>query len=307
MAVIVTLFTVGLLVFVVPYAPGYQFQPVPMSKRLFEYWATPTWQHGMFVPLVAVALAWFSRGMLEQAAVRPSNWGMLFFALSLFIYWVGIRTGKVYFGYAAVQGAVGSLVIWFWGWRVFRVLAFPWAFLVFTWPILALEDTIGFPLRMLMSQLAAGFLNFAGIPTILEGNGLFSAPNPADGLAKGALFQLEVANPCSGINSLFALTMITAIYAYVAMPHWWQKAMLFAFAPILAVFGNFLRIIMLTLGTLMLGSDVAIGSEEHPTTFHMAAGFVVFAGALGGMVLLGKLIWAIAPKKPAASATEAPV
>jgi len=44
---------------------------------------------------------------------------------------------------------------------------------------------------------------------------------------------------------------------------------------------------MLTFGTILLGSRVAIGTEEKPTTFHMAAGFFVFVVALGGMVAVG--------------------
>ena len=45
--------------------------------------------------------------------------------------------------------------------------------------------------------------------------------------------------------------------------------------------------LMLTFGTILLGSRVAIGTEENPTTFHMAAGFFVFVVALGGMVAVG--------------------
>jgi hypothetical protein len=39
-----------------------------------------------------------------------------------------------------------------------------------------------------------------------------------------------------------------------------------------------------------LGSAVAIGTEEHPTTFHMAAGFFVFVVALAGMAVIGWIL-----------------
>jgi len=61
------------------------------------------------------------------------------------------------------------------------------------------------------------------------------------------------------------------------------------------VAGNFARIIMLTLGTITLGPEVAIGSLEEPTTFHMLSGFLVFAVALGGMLGVGHLLQRFAP------------
>jgi len=41
---------------------------------------------------------------------------------------------------------------------------------------------------------------------------------------------------------------------------------------------------------MFLGSAVAIGTEEHPTTFHMAAGFFVFVVALAGMAVIGWIL-----------------
>ena len=55
--------------------------------------------------------------------------------------------------------------------------------------------------------------------------------------------------------------------------------------------------VMLTLGTILLGSAVAIGTEEHPTTFHMAAGFFVFVVALGGMVGVSRILQEIGSGK----------
>jgi hypothetical protein len=53
---------------------------------------------------------------------------------------------------------------------------------------------------------------------------------------------------------------------------------------------------MLTLGTIALGPEVAIGSLEEPTTFHMLSGFLVFAVALGGMLGVGWLLQRFTPR-----------
>jgi exosortase/archaeosortase family protein len=90
--------------------------------------------------------------------------------------------------------------------------------------------------------------------------------------------------------------MVSALYGYIAMDKPWQKWVVFLSSIPLAVAGNFARIIMLTLGTIALGPDVAIGSIEEPTTFHMLSGFLVFGVALGGMLGVGWLLQRFTPQ-----------
>jgi len=47
---------------------------------------------------------------------------------------------------------------------------------------------------------------------------------------------------------------------------------------------------MLTFGTIVLGPDVAIGSSDHPSFFHMLSGYLVFAVAILGMVGVSKVL-----------------
>jgi exosortase/archaeosortase family protein len=84
--------------------------------------------------------------------------------------------------------------------------------------------------------------------------------------------------------------MVSALYAHLTFAKSWQKWTLFILSPALAVAGNFVRMLMLTFGTMILGNTVAIGTEENPATFHLAAGFVVFVVALGGMVGVGWIL-----------------
>jgi exosortase/archaeosortase family protein len=145
-----------------------------------------------------------------------------------------------------------------------------------------------------MSQI---FLNLVGVDTLRVGTALVSAPDYAKGLAQGQRFALDVATPCSGIRSLFALMMVSALYAHLSLEKTWQKWTLFLLSPALAVLGNFARMVMLTVGTIFLGSAVAIGTEEHPTTFHMAAGFFVVIVALGGLVGVSRCLQSIGARK----------
>ena len=149
-----------------------------------------------------------------------------------------------------------------------------------------------------MSSVSVGFLNMVGLACLQSGTAIVSAPDFAAGLAAGQRFAVDVADPCSGIRSLFALMMVSALYGYFAMDRTWKKWVVFLSSIPLAVAGNFARIIMLTLGTVTLGAETAIGSLEKPTVFHMASGFLVFGVALGGMLVVGWLLQRFTPGPP---------
>jgi exosortase len=184
---------------------------------------------------------------------------------------------------------LGALILWFFGWDFFKWIAFPYLFLFFAWPMPFL-DMVAFKLRVLMSAFSHGFLNLIGIEAIRVGTAIVSAPDFSYGIPQGAKFSLDVADPCSGIRSLFALTMVTALMAYFTQNKIWKQWVLFICAVPLAVAGNFVRILMLTFGTLLFGSEAAIGTLEHPSFYHMLSGYVVFIIALGGALVIGWLL-----------------
>jgi hypothetical protein len=56
--------------------------------------------------------------------------------------------------------------------------------------------------------------------------------------------------------------------------------------------GNLARILMLTIGTVLFGSEFALGKNplEHPSWFHLLAGYLVFIVALLGMMGVASLL-----------------
>jgi exosortase/archaeosortase family protein len=112
------------------------------------------------------------------------------------------------------------------------------------------------------------------------------------GIPQGAKFAVDIADACSGIRSLFALVMITALYANLTLSKSWQQWTLFVLAAPFAVIGNFARILLLTFGTLLFGSPFAIGTNQTPSNFHEGAGFFVYLVALGSMYAVGQKLLA---------------
>lgn len=279
-----------------PYASGYGATRASMFEFMSWIWKNnPEWEHCWLVPLAVIGLLYYRRKSLAEIPVEGSWLGLVALLGSMFVYWVGYLADNVYVGYASLLGFVGSAVLWLLGWRWLMALAFPIAFLSFMFPLPFMDNMLAFPLRIFMSNVSVAFLNFIGLSCLQQGTAIVSAPDFAAGLAAGERFAVDVADPCSGIRSLFALMMVSALYGYIAMDKPWQKWVVFLCSIPLAVAGNFARIIMLTLGTIVLGPEVAIGSLEEPTTFHMLSGFLVFAVALGGMLGVGWLLQRFTP------------
>jgi exosortase len=144
-----------------------------------------------------------------------------------------------------------------------------------------LDAMIAFPLRMDMSTMAAHLLPAVGIPTLQNGTALLSPADPVHNLATGARFQIDIADPCSGIRSLFALLMFSALFGYLFLPRLWQQWVIFLSAFPLAILGNLVRVVLLVLGSICFGSAFAIGTDNQASWFHELCGFLVYAVALG--------------------------
>jgi eight transmembrane protein EpsH (proposed exosortase) len=274
-----------------PYAYGHSMHMTSVFGALWVMWSKfPDFQHGMIVPVLSALVVYLRRK--ELAEIPVTGWwpGIIPTALSLSIFWIGYRVDNQYLGFFSLQALLPSIVLWLLGWRWLKALFFPLIFLVFTWPVPFLDNVITFPLRMLMSSISVGVMNFLGIAVVRHGTGILSAGNPMLGLSPGELFRVDVADPCSGIRSLFALMMVSAIYGFFALKSPWKRMVLFVLSIPLAILGNLARILVLTLGTMTVGPDFAIGTLENPTWFHTGAGFAVFLVALSGMLLAAKLL-----------------
>ena len=244
----------------------------------------------VFVPLIFAYLVWQRWKDLELAPVKGSNLSLGLIILGVLLYWFGMRAENQYFGYLSLQILLAGVILWLWGWAVFRILLFPWAFFMFAWPVPFLDPIIAFPLRMVMSTMASHLLPIIGIPCLQNGTGLLSPPDVLNNIPVGARFHIDIADPCSGIRSLFALLMFSALFGYLFLPRLWQQWAIFLSAFPVAILGNLARVVMLVLGSIWFGSDFAIGTNDQPSWFHEGCGFLVYGVALGAEFVLAALL-----------------
>lgn len=241
-------------------------------------WAWQAWtgnqEHSRFVPLIALGLVWYHRKEIKNAEKFGSNRGLLFVGLGIALFLLGARCLQPRFALASMPLLIYGSVLYLWGKQVARIVLFPCAFLIFMIPVAAIEQGT-FRLQFIITS-AVGFLsNLVGIKIDALGTTLTAADNS---------FNFAIAEGCSGIRSLFAMTMLTAIYVHVTQREMWKKIVIFAFSVVFAIVGNIGRVFTVILVAKFISPKLAGG------IYHEYSGLVFFPIALLAMLGFAKLI-----------------
>lgn len=155
-----------------------------------------------------------------------------------------------------------------------RRLWFPLCLMAYLiiWPGWAI-DSVTAPLKRLVSLLVSDGLYAAGMPVAHEG-----------AVISAGSYELLVADACAGLNSLFALTAVGAVYLYAVKRRSWKTNLAVALSLVpLAIIANIVRVAILVLITYYLGYDAG------QSFLHEGAGLVMFAAALAGVFLVDQL------------------
>ena len=231
--------------------------------------------HGWMIPPVSAVLIWLRRRELVAARKQVSRAGLAVVIFALLLHWLGAKAQQTRLSLAGLILLMWGVPFYFYGWELAKVLIFPCAYLAFCIPINFL-DSFTFPLRIFATVVATAILNGLGIPVERSGSSIHS-------FAAGG-FSLDVADPCSGLRSLLAMTALTAVYAYLTQPTLVRKWLLFLCSIPLAIVGNMARIITIALVAQAFGQELAVG------IYHDYSGYVVFAVAITLMVAVGALL-----------------
>ena len=248
-------------------------------------WMTERWQdsisyggdysHGWLIPFVSIYIIWLKRHELMMVPKSVSRVGLALVVTALLIHWLGAKAQQTRLSLFGLVVLIWAIPFYFHGWRVAKILVFPCAYLIFCIPLNFL-DSLTFPLRIMATVLSTALLNGLGIAAERAGSAIYS-------MAAGG-FSFDVADPCSGIKSLLAMTALTAVYAYFTQKTWWKKWLLFLSSIPLAIVGNIARITTVAIVAEAFGEKLALG------LYHDYSGYVVFSVAIGLMIGLGALL-----------------
>ncbi|MGZ5020453.1 MAG: exosortase/archaeosortase family protein, partial [Chthoniobacterales bacterium] len=137
-----------------------------------------------------------------------------------------------------------------------------------------IEQT-SFRLQFLITGVVEQLSDFFGIKIYSVGTTL----RAVDGS-----WGFDISEGCSGIRSLIAMTMITAIYVHIMEKQLWKKVVIFSLSIVFAVIGNIGRIFTIIILARLGFPNFAGG------LYHDWSPFVIFPFALVCMILTSKLL-----------------
>jgi len=245
----------------------------PALAYMLVMWRVPVFEgadysHGPLLPLVSLGALWIRRHALQAAPKRCCPGALLLVVPLLVLHWVGLRSEFYRLSLLSLIGLLWSAGWYLYGPATARLLVFPCAYLLFCVPLNFL-DAFSFRLRLLAATLSAGLLNGLGIAAHRSGSAIYSAA--------GGSFSFDVADPCSGLRSLLALSALAAAYAQFTQPTLTRKWLLFLLAVPIAILANVVRIVSIAVAAQVWGQAVAL------RVYHDYSGYIVF---LAGTVLL---------------------
>jgi exosortase len=251
-------------------------------QRLVDAWIVDgNYSHGFLILPIALYFVWERRADLAAAPIRPSWFGLVVFAGGILVLLAGLLGSELFLTRVSLLGTLAGIVLFLFGWKHLRILAFPLAFLLLMIPLPAIIfNKIALPLQLLASKAGEFAISTAGIPVLREGNVLILANT-----------SLEVAEACSGIRSLVSLITLGLVYGYfVDSRGWVRTAIVLSTIPV-AIVSNAFRVA----GTGILAHWW--GSEAAEGFFHEFSGWVVFVVAFLMILGIQKVIIGLFPPK----------
>ena len=256
-----------------------------LTHLVSQWWNNSNFSHGFIVPLFSGFVIWQERSRLARVNLQPSWSGLVLVGLGLGVLVVGQLGAELFLSRFSLLIVLAGLTVLLLGWKFFRAILFPWAFLLLMIPPPAIIfNQITFPLQLLTSKVASTILLWMGVPVFREGN-LISLP----GIPK----PLEVAEACSGIRSLMSLTTLAVIYGYLMERRISVRVLLALAAVPIAVAANSLRVVGTGLLVEYWDPDKALGF------FHEFQGWLVFVASLVMLYLLHRVICILWPEEGA--------
>src|SRR5262249_31782843 len=253
-----------------------------LRKLVFDWANDDNYSHGFLIVPLALYFVWERRHKLQQIAPRPTWFGLVVVAGSIFVLLAGLLGAELFLTRISLLGVLAGSILFLLGWSHLRVLIFPLAFLLLMIPLPAIIfNQIAFPLQLLASRTGEYVISSADIPVLREGNVLVLATT-----------SLEVAEACSGIRSLISLLTLGIVFGYFTDPRGWVRTVIALSAVPVAIISNGARVAGTGIAAHRWGPSVAQGF------FHEVSGWVLFMLAFVLILGLQQLIVRMVPNGP---------
>lgn len=223
-----------------------------LSLLVSTWTGQSTYSHGFLVPFISLYFVWADRKRLRELSIQPNKTaGILLILTSCFMLIIGNISSVAILQEISILIIIPGLVVMLLGTRYLKALTLPLAYLILMVPVSdVVISRIQWPFQLLSASMTVKFLQLLGIPVVLDTQYIVLSN-----------ITLEVAKECSGIQYLISIIAIAIPLAYFTLRGWWLRGILFAFAVIIAIVANWLRIILIALWSI--GGGEVLHGPSH--------------------------------------------
>jgi len=209
----------------------------------------------LVLPIVAW-LFWRQRQVLSRLRPIPTLSGLLLLALGLLIYLAGARIGVRMIIGVSLPVVLFGLCAALSGWRTLKLLVIPLLITFFLVPIPRhVLGMIAFPMQIISAKSTALLGHVTGLPVVAHGVNMEMGG-----------FTFQVAEACSGLNSLLALLLATAVLAEIMELSLIRKFLVLIAAPFLVLAANVVRLLSVLWISKFISPQIALNSLVHGTS-----------------------------------------
>jgi EpsI family protein len=237
-----------------------------------EWYEHENFSYGFLIPFVFAYLVVQRCHVLRREKIAPAIWGTAFLTGSIAVGLIGNALGEPFLSRLSLVATVAALVHVIAGWRIFRLLAFPLAYLLLMVPPpYAMIKQVSYYLKMFDAVVATEALQLIGVP-VYRDSYFLNLPG----------ITLEVADVCSGIASLFAMVALGTVYVYFLPARIGAKLAVLASVLVFPLIANLIRIIL-------VGASVYYyGPVMLKAFFHTFTGTFTFLLSLAMFLFVGE-------------------
>ena len=247
----------------------------PEIRFLIGQWLhTYEFSHGFLVILISCYLNWRKRDVLRSTPVEPNFKGIFILLFGIAILLIGYTAFEPFAKRFSLIITIFGLVYFLLGTKIVKILLFPLGYLIFAIPPPHIVfKSLAVNLRIIDAKATYHIVNLLGIPIVQDGPSLH-LPN----------ITLVVADFCTGILSLIALSAVAVLYAYISQKHIISKTILIMIAIPVAIMGNILRTVLVVILAYFYGQSAL------NNVVHVLQGTVNFILTLVVLFILGNLV-----------------
>lgn len=247
------------------------YAPV-MRPLVVEWYEHENFSYGFLIPVIFGYLVLQRRDELLQQRMAPALWGDALLIISIFVGLIGAALGEPFLSRLSLVTTFAALVSVMAGWKVFRLLAFPLAYLfLMVPPPYVIVKQVSYYLKMFDAIVSTAVLQLMDVP-VYQDFYYLHLPN----------ITLEIADVCSGIASLFAMVALGTIYIYFLPIRSGAKFSVMASVVIFPLVANLIRIILVAASVYYYG-PIMLGAF-----FHHFTGTFTFLLSVGMLLTLGE-------------------